>query len=181
MFRLDQKPGMGRIARIAASIALAWGCSAAALAQSGADAPSHPPTAEASPIEDSPVAQTGAKAEELKHNLAEIRLPPGFSISLYALVPGAREIAVGPQGKVVFVGALGRHVYSVVAHARSGAADEVIPFAPAIKMKMPHGVCFAPDGVLVVAEQIAFFLSPTPNGSTPIPLPRRRRSSRKAR
>lgn len=99
------------------------------------------------------VAQTGPKVEELKRILAKIRLPPGFSISLYALVPGTRAMAVGPQGKVVFVGTRETKVYAVVDHARSGIADEVATFAPSLKMKMPHGVCFAKDGVLFVAEQ----------------------------
>ena len=50
------------------------------------------------------VPQTGAKAEQVKKNLAKIKLPPGFHISLYALVPDARHIAVGPQGVATFVG-----------------------------------------------------------------------------
>ena len=51
-----------------------------------------------------PVPQTGAKADQVKQNLAKVKLPPGFHISLYALVPDARHIAVGPQGVVTFVG-----------------------------------------------------------------------------
>src|SRR5205085_8985711 len=44
------------------------------------------------------VPQTGQKADQVKQNLSKIKLPPGFHISLYALVPDARHIAVGPQG-----------------------------------------------------------------------------------
>ena len=36
--------------------------------------------------------------------LTKIKLPPGFHIALYAIVPDARHIAVGPQGVVTFVG-----------------------------------------------------------------------------
>ena len=50
------------------------------------------------------IPQTGAKADQVKQNLTKIKLPPGFHISLYALVPDARHIAVGPQGVVTFVG-----------------------------------------------------------------------------
>lgn len=48
------------------------------------------------------VPQTGQKADQVKQNLAKIKLPPGFHISLYALVPDARHIAVGPQGVPTF-------------------------------------------------------------------------------
>jgi hypothetical protein len=36
--------------------------------------------------------------------LGRIKLPPGFKIRLYARVPGARHMALGPQGKIIFVG-----------------------------------------------------------------------------
>ena len=42
--------------------------------------------------------------EAIHKTLARIKLPPGFKIRLYALVPGARHMAVGPQGKLIFVG-----------------------------------------------------------------------------
>ncbi|WP_051335684.1 PQQ-dependent sugar dehydrogenase [Methylocapsa acidiphila] len=99
------------------------------------------------------VPQSGAKAEELKRSLAGIKLPPGFSISLYAIVPGARALAVGPNGKVVFVGTLEKSVYAVRDRAQSGSADEVVEFAPSVKKKMPHGVCFDRNGALYVVEQ----------------------------
>jgi len=44
------------------------------------------------------IPQTGAKADQVKQNLTKIKMPTGFHISLYALVPDARHIAVGPQG-----------------------------------------------------------------------------------
>lgn len=94
-----------------------------------------------------------SKAEKLRRDLAEIKLPPGFRIGLYALVPGARTIAVGPQGKVVFVGTLATKVYAVADPTGSGVAGEVTEFAAVLPMKMPHGVCFAKDGVLFVVEQ----------------------------
>jgi len=56
------------------------------------------------PIDWPQVPQTGAKADQVKENLKKIKLPDGFHISLYALVPDARHIAVGPQGVATFVG-----------------------------------------------------------------------------
>ncbi|MET3584235.1 hypothetical protein ABID21_000327 [Pseudorhizobium tarimense] len=39
-----------------------------------------------------------------KKNLERIKLPPGFKIGLYAIVPDAHHMAVGAQGIVTFVG-----------------------------------------------------------------------------
>jgi hypothetical protein len=50
------------------------------------------------------VPQTGATAGAIKEKLARIKLPDGFKIGLYAIVPDARHIAVGPRGVVTFVG-----------------------------------------------------------------------------
>ena len=98
------------------------------------------------------VTQTGPQAETIKKTLERIMLPPGFKIRLYALVPGARHMAVGPQGKAIFVGTAGTKVYAVSIDASSGAAQEVSEFASAIAMKLPNGVCFGKDGILYVAE-----------------------------
>lgn len=98
------------------------------------------------------VAQAGPKAETIKKTLERIKLPPGFKIGLYALVPGARHMAVGPQGKVVFVGTAGTKVYAVTNDTLAGFTREVSEFAPAIAMRLPNGVCFGKDGILYVAE-----------------------------
>src|ERR1700737_3100 len=90
--------------------------------------------------------------ETIQKTLDRIKLPPGFKIRLYAVVPGARHMAVGPQGKVIFVGTADTKVYAVAYDAGSGAAGKVSEFAPAIEMNAPNGVCFAKNGVLYVAE-----------------------------
>jgi hypothetical protein len=90
--------------------------------------------------------------ETIQKTLERIKLPPEFKIRLYALVPGARHVAVGPQGKVIFVGTAETKVYAVTVDASSGAAGKISEFAPAIEMNVPNGVCFAKDGVLYVAE-----------------------------
>src|SRR5205085_7648242 len=99
------------------------------------------------------VPQTGQKAEAIKKTLAKIKLPRGFKIALYALVPDARHIAVGPQGVVTFVGTRKSKVWSVTDRAKARVADEVKEFAPSIEFKIPNGVCFSKDGFLFIAEQ----------------------------
>ena len=71
------------------------------------------------------IPQTGPKAEALKKNLAKIKLPRGFHIGLYALVPDARHIAVGPQGIVTFVGTRKNKVWAVTDRSKSRVAEEV--------------------------------------------------------
>jgi glucose/arabinose dehydrogenase len=97
------------------------------------------------------VPQGGANARQIEKVLQGIKLPPGFSISLYALAPEARHIAVGPQGKVIFVGTNDRQVYAIT--AGSDRAAKVETFAPSISFVMPNGPCFAPDGDLFITEQ----------------------------
>jgi len=99
------------------------------------------------------VPQGGAKAEAIKKNLARIKLPPGFRIGLYAIVPDARHMAVGPQGVVVFVGTRKNKVWAVTDRDKDRVADEVKEFAPSIAFAIPNGVCFSKDGFLFLAEQ----------------------------
>ena len=100
------------------------------------------------------VPQTGPKADAIKKNLAAIKLPAGFQISLYALVPDARHIAVGPQGVVTFVSTRKTKVYAVTDRAKSGVAEEVKQFAPTLgNLTIPDGVCFSKDGFLYVTQQ----------------------------
>jgi glucose/arabinose dehydrogenase len=100
-----------------------------------------------------PIPQTGARADQIKQNLTKIKLPPGFHISLYAIVPDARHIAVGPQGVVTFVGTRKTKVWAVTDRSRGGVADEVKEFAPTLPKKIPNGPCFSKDGFLYVVEQ----------------------------
>ena len=50
------------------------------------------------------VEQSGNRAEALRAILPHIKVPSGFEVSLYAVVPDARSLAVAPQGTVVLVG-----------------------------------------------------------------------------
>jgi glucose/arabinose dehydrogenase len=99
------------------------------------------------------IPQTVAKADAIRKSLARIKLPPGFKISLYAIVPDARHIAVGPQGVVTFVGTRKSKVWAVTDRDKDRVADEVKEFAPSIAFTVPNGVCFSKDGFLFIAEQ----------------------------
>jgi glucose/arabinose dehydrogenase len=106
------------------------------------------------------VPQTGAKADRVKQNLAKIKLPEGFHIGLYALVPDARHMAVGPQGVALFVGTRKNKAYVVTDRARAMVADEVKEFAPSLPKKIPNGPCFSKDGFLFIAEQNRVLMYP---------------------
>jgi glucose/arabinose dehydrogenase len=106
------------------------------------------------------IPQTGAKADQVKKNLAKITLPPGFHIGLYALVPDARHIAVGPQGVATFVGTRKNKVYVITDRARAMVGDEVKEFAPSLPKKIPNGPCFSKDGFLFIAEQNRVLMYP---------------------
>ncbi len=99
------------------------------------------------------VPQTGAYADQLRKNLEQIKLPPGFKINLYAVVPDARHMAVGPQGVVTFVGTRKDAVWAVTDRNKDGTADEVKRFAPSLTFVIPNGVCFSKDGFLYIAER----------------------------
>ena len=45
------------------------------------------------------VPQDPAKLAQLRKNLEKVKLPPGFKIDLYAIVPDARHMAVGRKGR----------------------------------------------------------------------------------
>jgi glucose/arabinose dehydrogenase len=98
------------------------------------------------------VPQTGAKAEALKANLQKIKLPPGFKIDLYAIVPDARHMAVGPSTGIVFVGTRKTRVWAATDRTKTRVADEVKVFSPSLNFKIPNGVCFSPDGFLFIVE-----------------------------
>jgi glucose/arabinose dehydrogenase len=99
------------------------------------------------------VEQTGTYADQLRKNLEQVKLPEGFKISLFAVAPDARHMAVGPQGVAVFVGTRKSDVWVITDRNKDRVADEVKRFAPTIDMKIPNGVCFSKDGFLFTVEQ----------------------------
>ena len=73
----------------------------------------------------STVEQAGEFADGIRKNLEQIKLPEGFQIELYAVVPDARHMAVGPQGIVTFVGTRKTEVWAVTDRNKDRKADEV--------------------------------------------------------
>jgi glucose/arabinose dehydrogenase len=85
-------------------------------------------------------------------HLDMIKLPQGFSISMYAEnVPNARSMALSPGG-ILFVGSRedgNGQVYAVVDENKDNKADDVVVIASGLTQ--PNGVAFR-DGSLYVAE-----------------------------
>jgi glucose/arabinose dehydrogenase len=78
-----------------------------------------------------------------------IKMPPGFKISLYARVPGARSMALS-SGGILFVGTRDEgKVYAILDKDGDQTADEVITVAKGLHI--PNGVAVR-NGSLYVAE-----------------------------
>jgi len=90
-----------------------------------------------------------AASSEHDAMLKQLRLPPGFRISIFAdNVPSARSLALGDKG-VVYVGSQDGNVYAVRDKDGDGMADE--RYVLAQQLYMPNGVAYK-DGALYVAE-----------------------------
>src|SRR5688500_13041532 len=84
-----------------------------------------------------------------KYNLDQVKLPPGFSISVFAEVPNARSMCWGEQG-TLFAGNRDKDkVYAITDKNKDGKADSV--YVVDEKLNMPCGVAFR-NGSLYVAE-----------------------------
>jgi glucose/arabinose dehydrogenase len=99
------------------------------------------------------IEQEGERADALEDIVEHINVPDGFEVSLYAVVPDARSMAVAPQGTVTFVGTRKDKVWSVVDRDRDRVADQVMDFAPSVTFDLPNGPCFSKDGFLYIAER----------------------------
>ncbi|MEO6403961.1 MAG: sorbosone dehydrogenase family protein [Ferruginibacter sp.] len=83
-----------------------------------------------------------------KYHLEKIKLPPGFTISVYAEVPNARSMALSPSG-ILYVGNRSANkVYAVTDENKDGKADKVYTIASGLNS--PNGVAYN-DGSLYVA------------------------------
>jgi glucose/arabinose dehydrogenase len=98
------------------------------------------------------VPQEGRNADAIRANLKNVKLPPGFKIDLYAIVPDARHMAVAPSTNMLFVGTRKTRVWAVTDRNGDGTADEVKAFAPSLNFKVPNGVCWTREGFLIVVE-----------------------------
>lgn len=106
------------------------------------------------------VPQGGQYAENLKKVLQKIKLPDGFRIELFALVPDARNMAVSRNKATVWVGTRKTSVWSVTDRDMDNVADTVEEFSPSVKFDIPNGVCYSPDGFLFVAERNRVMMFP---------------------
>lgn len=83
-------------------------------------------------------------------SLANISLPPGFTITVYAdEVPNARSLARGDNGTIFVGNRSGGNVYAVLDDDDDQLADRVLTIANGLNM--PNGVAFR-EGALYVAE-----------------------------
>ncbi len=98
------------------------------------------------------VPQDPAYIAQLRKNLERIKLPPGFKIDVFAIVPDARHMAVSKSIGVVFTGTRKSKAWAVTDRNRDRIADEVKVLAPSIRMKVPNGMCLTNDGILYVIE-----------------------------
>ncbi len=80
-------------------------------------------------------------------DLGDIRLPPGFSIEIYAEVPNARSLAAGRDGVVFVSNRRADSVYAVV--PGPGGKNRVIEIDD--DLSTPNGIAYR-DGNLYVAE-----------------------------
>lgn len=81
-----------------------------------------------------------------KYKLNNIKLPPGFSISVYAEVPGARSLCLSPDG-TLFAGTRKKSVYAIPDKNKDGKADHVYKIADGLEQ--PNGVAYK-DGDLYI-------------------------------
>ena len=106
------------------------------------------------------VPQTGKNADQLRENLKRVKLPPGFKIDLYAVVPDARMMAVAPSTNMLFVGTRKTTVWAVTNRNSGDTATEVKEFAPSLKFRNPNAVCWTKDGFLIVVESNRVYTFP---------------------
>jgi len=104
--------------------------------------------------------QNGPAADAIREILKGIKLPEGFKIELYALVPDARHMAMAPQGTALFVGTKKSKVWVVMDRDGNNVGDEVKDFAPSLEFDVPNGLAFSKDGFLFIAERNRVMMYP---------------------
>jgi glucose/arabinose dehydrogenase len=91
------------------------------------------------------------RRREIEATLRRLKLPEGFTISLYALAPNARTLAIGGEGKAIFVGTDEKRAYVIAPGAEKAKSVDLL--LPAASLVMPHGVCLSKDGALFLVER----------------------------
>jgi glucose/arabinose dehydrogenase len=106
------------------------------------------------------VPQDTKYADNLRKVLQEIKMPEGFKIDLFAIVPDARHMAVSRNKATVWVGTRKNTVWSVTDRDMDNVADTVEEFSPSVNFDIPNGVCYTPDGFLYVVERNRVMMFP---------------------
>ena len=107
------------------------------------------------------VPQDAKYAQNLRTNvLQNIKMPDGFKIELFAIVPDARHMAVSRNKATVWVGTRKTTVWSVTDRDMDNVADTVEEFSPSVNFDIPNGVCYSKDGFLYVAERNRVLMFP---------------------
>jgi len=105
------------------------------------------------------VEQTGLSTLQIREDLKKIKLPWGFEIDVFAIVPDAGQIAVSPQGAVVFVSTGKGEIWAIADRNKDRIADEVVRFAPGL-LRSASGICFSKDGFLYAVEHNRVLIFP---------------------
>lgn len=95
-----------------------------------------------------PKSETEKDALYTKYQLDKIKMPPGFSISVFAELPNARSLTVSPSGTVYVGNRSGDKVYAISDSNKDGKADK--SFTLASGLNSPNGVAFK-NGHLYIA------------------------------
>ena len=90
------------------------------------------------------------KNADAQPDLSKLKLPPGFKVSLYADgVPGARQMALSPEGTLYIGTIVPNKVYALPDRNRDGKPDSIITLVE--NLNRPNGVAFH-NGALYIAE-----------------------------
>jgi glucose/arabinose dehydrogenase len=106
------------------------------------------------------VPQGGKYADNLRKVLQKIKMPDGFKIELFAIVPDARNMAVSRNKATVWVGTRKTTVWSVTDRDMDNVADTVEEFSPSVNFDIPNGPCYSKDGFLFIAERNRVMMFP---------------------
>jgi glucose/arabinose dehydrogenase len=101
-----------------------------------------------------------------ERNLSKIRLPQGFTIEVYAEVPGARSMTLDRSGSNLFVGTMDDAVYVVADKDKDRKADSVRTLIDGLKV--PNGVAMH-QGMLYVAERHRIVRYPASDFNSDLP------------
>ena len=94
-----------------------------------------------------------------KNILPKIKMPAGFQISLFAVVPDARHMAVARNKTTLWIGTRKDKVWQATDRDMDDIADTVEQFSPSVNFDIPNGVCFSDDGHLYIC---LLYTSPSP-------------------